>query len=62
MLVLSRKNGESIVITFGEVIVTVMVTEIVHRDKVRIGVSAPQSVQVDREEIHEEKQRERDQG
>ena len=49
MLVLSRRCGEEIVI--GENIrVTVLST---HGGHVRLGVTAPRSVAVDREEIHE---------
>ena len=47
MLVLTRRPGESIVIG-NEVVVTVL--EVRH-DQVRIGIAAPRSVQVHREEI-----------
>lgn len=50
MLVLTRRNGESIVV--GEDIV-VTVLEI-RGDHVRIGISAPRSVQVHREEVYRE--------
>jgi len=49
MLVLSRKVGESIVIDDR---ITVTITEI-SGHKVRIGISAPPVVRVDREEIHQ---------
>jgi carbon storage regulator len=47
VLVLTRRPGESIVIG-NEVVVTVL--EVRH-DQVRIGIAAPRSVQVHREEI-----------
>lgn len=50
MLVLSRKIGESIVIG-GDVTVTVVDFR---GDQVRIGVEAPRSVQIYREEIFTE--------
>ena len=48
MLVLTRKVGESIIID-GNITVTITAVE---GNKVRIGVSAPPQVRVDREEIH----------
>lgn len=48
MLVLSRKVGEKIVI--GENI-TVEIVE-VRGDRVRVGVTAPKPVRVDRAEVH----------
>jgi carbon storage regulator len=48
MLVLTRRLGEEIVID-GNIRVTVVA---IKGDKVRIGVSAPESVVVDREEVH----------
>lgn len=47
MLVLSRKIGESIVID-GDVTVTVVD---IQRDKVRLGINAPKSVAVHRQEV-----------
>lgn len=47
MLVLTRRPGEEIVIA-GEVRVTVLA---IHGQKVRLGVSAPRSVVVDRQEM-----------
>lgn len=47
MLVLTRRTGESIVIG-NDIVVTVL--EVRH-DQVRIGIDAPRSVQVHREEI-----------
>ncbi len=49
MLVLSRRMGEEIVIDGN---IRVMVVS-VKGDKVRLGISAPPSVSVDRQEIHE---------
>jgi carbon storage regulator len=48
MLVLTRRVGEEIIIN-GEVCITVVA---VRGDKVRIGVTAPRSVRVDRREVH----------
>jgi carbon storage regulator len=49
MLVLTRRQGEGIIID-GGIRVTVVS---VHGEKVRLGVMAPSSVVVDREETHE---------
>ena len=49
MLVLSRRLGEEIVIG-GNIRVKVV---LVKGDRVRLGISAPASVPVDRSEIHE---------
>lgn len=49
MLVLTRSIGEQIVID-NEITVTVVA---IRGDKVRLGISAPPSVRVDRSEIHE---------
>jgi carbon storage regulator len=49
MLVLTRRVGEAIVID-GHIRVTVTA---VKGDAVRLGISAPPSVRVDREEVHE---------
>jgi carbon storage regulator len=51
MLVLTRKVGEEIVI--GDHIHITVVT--IRGDKVRIGVSAPKDVVVDRQEVHEKR-------
>ena len=51
MLVLSRKVGEEIVI--GD---DIHITVVAFRgDKVRIGISAPKDVVVDRSEVHEKR-------
>jgi carbon storage regulator len=49
MLVLSRRLGETIVID-GGIRVTVVAIEGNH---VRLGIAAPKSVRVDRQEVHE---------
>lgn len=48
MLVLTRRLGETIVID-GDIRVTVVD---VKGDRVRLGITAPASVAVDREEVH----------
>jgi carbon storage regulator len=48
MLVLSRKVGEQIVID-GCITVTVVAVD---RNKIRLGITAPPEVRIDREEIH----------
>ena len=50
MLVLSRKRNEQLVIRMGEQTVVVRVLALT-RDRVRIGISAPLSVTVHREEV-----------
>ena len=49
MLVLTRSVGEEIVIN-GNIRVKVV---LVKGDKVRLGITAPASVPVDRQEVHE---------
>jgi len=49
MLVLTRRISERIVID-DEITVTVVA---IRGDKVRLGISAPPSVRVDRSEVHE---------
>ena len=53
MLVLTRRVGEEIVIN-DEIRVRVLAAQ---GSKVRIGVSAPDSVRVDRREVHERRGR-----
>lgn len=48
MLVLSRRKGESVIIG-GEVTVTVVE---VRGDQIRLGIDAPRSVKVYREEVY----------
>lgn len=52
MLVLSRRAGESVVIG-DDVVVTVLE---VRGDVVRVGIDAPRSVQVHRQEVYRELQ------
>jgi carbon storage regulator len=52
MLVLTRRTGEEIMIA-GNIRVTVVA---VQGDKVRLGVTAPKDVTIDRREIHERRQ------
>lgn len=54
MLVLSRKQGESIVIG-NDIVVTVLE---VRPDHIRLGIDAPRSISVHREEIYLEVMRE----
>jgi carbon storage regulator len=54
MLVLSRKLGESIVIGSD---ITITVLE-VRGDQIRLGIDAPRSVTVHREEVYQEVARE----
>jgi carbon storage regulator len=56
MLILTRRTGETLRIG-DEVEVTIMA---VNGSQVRIGIKAPRDIAVDREEIAERKQRERD--
>jgi carbon storage regulator len=50
MLVLTRRNGQSIRIG-DDIVVTILESS---RDQVRIGIRAPRSVGVHREEVYEE--------
>jgi carbon storage regulator len=52
MLVLSRKKSEAVIIGDGEDRITIMVVEI-KGDKVRLGVNAPQTLPVHREEVYD---------
>jgi carbon storage regulator len=51
MLVLTRKVGEKVVID-GRITVTVLSVD---GNKVRIGVTAPPQVRIDREEVHRQR-------
>jgi carbon storage regulator len=55
MLVLTRHAGEQLVIA-DDIVVTVICVE---GNKVRLGISAPKSVRVDRAEIHSRRLAER---
>jgi len=55
MLVLTRKIGEKIMI--GEDIEVVLIG-ILSKGRVRIGVTAPHSIEVDREEVRKSKDKE----
>jgi len=57
MLVLTRRPGEEIVID-GNIRITVVS---VKGDRIRIGIDAPPSVVVDRQEIHERRKHTPDQ-
>ena len=50
MLVLSRKKTQQLVIRIGEETCVIRILDIA-RDRVRIGIIAPQSVAVHREEV-----------
>ena len=52
MLLLSRRVGEKIIIA-GDICITVVE---VNGERVRVGVTAPKSVRVDRHEVHERRQ------
>lgn len=58
MLILSRKQGERIVLTMGNLKVEVLVTDILN-DRVKLGVEAPSEVKIHREEVFEAIARER---
>ena len=53
MLVLSRTKNEAIVID-GNIVVTILE---VRGDRVRLGISAPDQISIDRHEIHQAKER-----
>jgi carbon storage regulator len=48
VLVLTRKVEETIIID-GTIQITVLA---IHGDKIRLGVSAPPAVRIDRQEVH----------
>jgi carbon storage regulator len=54
MLILSRRPQESLVIG-NDVVVTVLG---IHGHQVRLGITAPKNIVVDRAEVHARKQRE----
>ena len=53
MLVLSRKVGETIIVTAPDGTQIVLMLVEVRGDKVRIGIAAPKSYAVNREEIQQ---------
>jgi carbon storage regulator len=57
MLVVSRKPLEKIRLRIGDVVVWVQVVD-AGRDKVRLGIEAPREVEILREELLSESQRE----
>jgi carbon storage regulator len=57
MLVLSQKPGQKIRLRVGDVVVWVQVVD-AGRDKVRLGIEAPREVEILREELLSESQRE----
>lgn len=59
MLVLSRKVDEKIIIGEGPDAIEVMVVAM-QGDKVRIGIQAPKSLSIHRQEVYDAIQRERD--
>lgn len=58
MLVLSRRVDERIFVGEGPDMVVIQVTEI-RGDKVKIGIQAPDGVEIDREEVRRAKLKER---
>ena len=62
MLILSRKTGQSLILTTdaGEVI-EVMISDIRSGPTVRVGIEAPKSLQIWRKEIYEEVKKEQKQ-
>jgi carbon storage regulator len=52
MLVLSRKVGEKVIID-GSIAVEILSVD---GNKIRIGISAPPDVRIDREEVHRARQ------
>jgi carbon storage regulator len=60
MLVLTRKLGQVIVLGTGPTAITVKITRI-DGSQVRLGVTAPRCVRVDREEVAERRRQERKQ-
>lgn len=59
MLVLSRKQDEFLVITAPDGMEIRIVVVRIGQDKVRLGISAPREVIIDRQQIHERKQRDK---
>ena len=65
MLILSRRVDESLIIECSDGIIEVKVTRVTaqfgNRFKVGLGIDAPPEVTVDRKEVYESKQREKQQ-
>lgn len=65
MLVLSRKIDESIIIHSSDGPIEIQIVRVQEGDpgryNVRLGISAPPHVSVDRKEVYESKQREKQQ-
>jgi len=59
MLVLSRRQGETIIIGEGENRVTVTVASAGLNGQVRLAIEAPSHISVDREEVRVRKDKER---
>jgi carbon storage regulator CsrA len=56
MLVLTRREEESILIKVGEITIQVLVVEL-GRDKVRLGITAPKEVAIERDDCRVRGQR-----
>lgn len=54
MLVLSRHTSERIILDLGDGRIVEVVPVSLSGDKVRLGIEAPQSVKIHREEIYEQ--------
>jgi carbon storage regulator CsrA len=61
MLVLTRREGERIIIEVGELKIIVTQLGRAHGGGQRVGIDAPDHVQINREEIYRAKQDERNQ-
>ena len=59
MLILSRRTGEAIFATHPDGTVIEIMVASVQGNCVRIGITAPLNVLIDREEVHERRERER---
>lgn len=52
MLVLSRGEDQSIIILHKGEVIKVMITSVASRNKVRLGITAPEDADIWREEIY----------
>ena len=50
MLILTRREGEELILTYQNVTIKIMITDI-HGKQAKIGIDAPEMVEVVREEI-----------